>query len=145
MRIVTRLLFSLAFGAYVLSFALPAFTIIYGYEGVTEVHLGGEAFVVCLFNAYNLDGILPFLLWLANPLFWAAVVHWMVGKKGYAALASGLAVLLGIWQLGQPQILVGYHVWLGSFVLLFVGALAELVDGEQGRQGEGTVPSEPPP
>jgi hypothetical protein len=124
---VSRTLYFLALAAYAISLLLPAFVVPYpGGELVGEGrYLGFEAFFICLFFAViGLPGSI--FVWLANPTFWVAAMLFGWKKLGMAVFLSGLAVLLGVWLVGTPNIVVGYYVWLGSFVVLLVGALAEI-------------------
>lgn len=119
-------MYLLALAAYGISFLLPALVVPHPEELVGQgTYLGFEVFFLCLFfAAIGLHGTI--FIWLANPAFWVAAVLIARKKTGMAAFSSGLAVLLGVWLVGTPNILVGYYVWLGSFMLLFVGVLVEM-------------------
>ena len=75
-----RSLCLLAMACYASSFLMPTFEIVVGGKGDTDY--GYTAFVVALMAAnHDLFGGPPvFLVWLANPAFWAAVVLFFLDR-----------------------------------------------------------------
>lgn len=125
---VSRMLYLLAVAAYCISFVLPTFYITV--SGVpSEPNVGFEAFYSCLVTT-SLLGPLPLIVWLANPAFWVAGGLVLARRTRLAAFFAGIAILLGVWFIGQ-QSLVGYYVWLGSFGLLLAGTAVEFGTDEQ--------------
>ncbi len=110
-----RVLYTLALGAYAVSFVLPAFVIVV--EGRESASYGYEAFVVCFLNGGGMFGIVPFIVWLANPFFWSAAVLWQLKKMRAAAVCAGVAFVLGL-LVAHSQVRAGYWLWLASMLLL---------------------------
>jgi hypothetical protein len=131
---VINVFFAGALAAYFVSFLLPVFD-------NTQMHhdhmslapsglvMGWQAFVLSLaaLLAYCPAG-------LANPSFWLGCLFFVMGWVRASLAASALGLVLGLSALlllvdsslvHRQQYLLGYYVWLGSFVLL---ALASLRD-----------------
>jgi hypothetical protein len=129
---------SLAF--YAVSFLLPAFEIVV--EGQHDASYGYDAFLVALAAAWQpmLGGLLSFVVWLANPAYWAGAVFFGRGRYWRSAAASIAAVVLGCHFVFAPLILVGYFVWLGSMALLALASSVRLVRERQARIAERVAP-----
>jgi hypothetical protein len=58
------------------------------------------------------------LVWLANPAYWAAT--WLaVTQRELAAAVLGIgAIMLGGLLLVETNLLIGYYVWMNSFLVL---------------------------
>ena len=129
-------LYILSLASYALSFLLPAFEIVV--EGQHDTSYGYDAFLVALAAAWQpiLGGLLSFVVWLANPAYWAGAVFFARGRYWRSAAASIAALVLGCHFVFAPLILVGYFVWLGSMALLAVASAVSLVRERQARTAE---------
>lgn len=101
---------------YLASFALPA-----------GLAIGFLAFVVTLQTAFECPGL--FLVWMANPLFWAGLRQLYAERWGRAAVLGGVATLaaslLSVPTEDGPMFgfplrweFVGYYIWIASVGLL---------------------------
>ena len=96
MRRAATPLYLAALAAYAASFALPAFNIVV--DGQAESSYGFAAFMVAFFALWDapyFGGVEAFLLWLANPAFWAGAILFARGRRGWALVASCVAMLFG--------------------------------------------------
>jgi hypothetical protein len=94
---------------------------------------GFVGFVMCVFTLPNVHadafagGLLVFLSWLANPVFWLGFHRLIVEKPRKSAFASGTSMVLGLLVL--PLVLWGipawpaYWAWLASFAVLAIGSV----------------------
>lgn len=129
---------SLAF--YVASLGLPAleFKVEAPVKGMTTLLLGWL-------------GILGFdFPWLANPLYFTALVLTFLGKLRPAQIFAVMAVALGAtsvfvheWYFNEAnstpvlKLGVAFYVWMASFVIFFIGiTVARSVDRERNESLE---------
>ena len=125
---VTKMLYVASLAAYAVSFFLPTFGIKVG-DNPSSAEYGFTAFLVSFLaiGGEMYGGPAQFLVWVANPAFWAAAVLFARGDRGLALAASCAAALLGCWLLFGELIFVGYYVWKGSMVLLAVASLLRIL------------------
>ncbi len=157
---------TLSFVAYFLCLILPAVNATLGLDDEL-VGLSGFQFLltgwVNIFLALLapdavvswglIDGVAS-LSWLANPLYWVAIVLFMLNWLKSAVLMAASSLCLGItyWfasscycgELLQKDresftyhLAVGYWLWLLSFVVVLVGAIAHWVAHWHKRGHEG--------
>ena len=127
MRLAATALYLSSLAVYAVSFLLPTFEIVV--EGRGEREYGFAAFEVSFlaFAQEMFAGPTAFVLWLANPAFWAGAVLFVRGRHGAALAASCASVLLGGRFLFAPLILVGYYVWLTGMALLLAACMVRLL------------------
>ncbi|HEX3313320.1 MAG TPA: hypothetical protein VHR72_00460, partial [Gemmataceae bacterium] len=104
------------------------------FPGFSGLFGGFAAFVMLLVSFADVHtealafGLLVFLSWLANPVFWLGFYRLIAERPRNSAFAGGMSVLLGLFVL--PPILWGipawpaYWTWLGSFATLAIGSAA---------------------
>src|SRR5262249_4575469 len=102
---------------YCASFALPAYTI--KFKGEAKIYDGRSAFIAALLTPLIEGmGYLPLFVWAANPLYGIGLVlafykhHCLAAAFGLLALATGTTMLF----VYAP--LIGYYIWLSSFLWL---------------------------
>jgi hypothetical protein len=127
---VTLCLFSVT--AYGVSFFLPTFG--WALSGPGNALAGHVIFRLCLSCAgsgWGWDN--PFVVWLANPIFWLGLTLFVLGRGIAAAVAAAAAVLLAARVALSPAgILVGYYVWLtGMASLLPAGVILATGGGKE--------------
>jgi hypothetical protein len=142
MRRGATALYLASLAAYATSFALPAFEIVV--EGHADSDYGFSAFMLAFFALGHpiLGGPQAFLLWLANPAFWAGAILFAGGRHGLALAAGCVAVLLGSRLVFDPLVLAGYYVWLAGMVLLVLACAAREIGERQAVEAEPTAGAE---
>jgi hypothetical protein len=135
-RHATSFLCLASLAAYANSFALPTFDIVV--EGRAKSETGFAAFEVAFFALSQevFGGLGVFVMWLANPAFWAGVVLFACGRYDRALIASCAAVLLGSRLVFAPLILVGYYMWLAGMALLLAASAVRLYGSRQAIKAE---------
>jgi hypothetical protein len=145
----TALLVFISVGAYTLSFVNPVAHV--AEKGViNELIFGFQAFVLPLM----VNGCVA-LYWFANPAFWLGLLLLHRRRIRGAAITSLVAIALGFlprcfldslsfttvclnyganWAIDSLE--VGYYLWLISFVVLEIAALAALAERSRSRAGE---------
>jgi hypothetical protein len=102
----------------------------------STLNYGGSGFGVLIMGWVSLSaGILPFLIWLANPIYFISI-YLMIKRKWYTILLISIAVILSVsFYFVGPRIIIGdnpviptflesgYYLSLASFLILLVGYL----------------------
>lgn len=136
MRRAATALYLAALAAYAASFALPAFDIVV--EGRAKSEYGFTAFQMAFLALWQemFGGLVAFLVWVANPAFWAAAILFARGQFSRALAASCAAVLLGCWFVFARLILIGYYVWVASMALLLAACAIRVLETWQATWAE---------
>jgi len=127
----TTKLFNVSFLIYVISFALPAYTIT-DYDGSRITYGIGAFFMGAV--VFIGGGILEWFIWLANPLFIFSIYLKQKQKKG-AILFGWAAILVALSFCFKKDILasesgstapieqkgIGYFLWVSSMVIWALG------------------------
>ncbi|HEY1861099.1 MAG TPA: hypothetical protein VGG61_12130 [Gemmataceae bacterium] len=124
-----NLLCGLSVALYASSFFLPTFAIVV--DGKRCVSYGAEGFFIGLFAPIAspfFGGVRTFFPWLANPIWWFALVRFTQGRATVACIAGIAAPIVALSLLffadseGRNLILIGYYVWILSMAILPLAA-----------------------
>ncbi|MEX2168304.1 MAG: hypothetical protein WD851_03260 [Pirellulales bacterium] len=122
------ILIGLSLITYAISFFLPVF------KDVDGIYFGYEAFYLSSSFAVNdlvsnNGGIPPVMVWFAN-VFWFVGVIFFFRSIVLSLVFGCVSVVLASLYMFQPDLLLGYYVWVASMYLLLLAALIRARKGD---------------
>jgi hypothetical protein len=128
--LLKTLTITISLALYIYSFTFEAFS--YNYQGINSMS-SLEAFLMGSIVVLG-GGTHEWVIWLANPLFFIAILCLIFHKKKALYFAS-VSILLSLSFLSSNSILAaesgtrgkilsiksGYYIWLSSIVILTIG------------------------